>query len=82
MISFITDPGPVPKIGMDPKELLEPLSLFPACGPLTDWGELLQSCIPTSRSSKSRPTNGPRSIFTASERLTPLAEFRKGLRRR
>jgi hypothetical protein len=42
LIAFITEPGPIRKILTHLGEPLEPPLLFPARGPPTDWGELVQ----------------------------------------
>ena len=42
LISFITEPGPIPKILTHLGEPLERPPVSPARGPPTDWGELVQ----------------------------------------
>jgi hypothetical protein len=42
LIAFITEPGPIRKILTHLGEPLEPPPVFPARGPPTDWGELVQ----------------------------------------
>jgi hypothetical protein len=45
LISFITEPGPIPKILTHLGEPLERPPVSPARGPPTDWGELVQFCL-------------------------------------
>ncbi len=43
LIAFITDPGPIRKILAHIGEPVEPPPVSPACGPPTEWPELVQA---------------------------------------